>query len=96
MRGNVHRAPRLALASYDLHARRLHEGAGRKTACRCMVRRPFALAMLLRSVGTVVSSRYFEVLGIAALLWLVAALIWALYRAGNVARAARERNPAEP
>lgn len=39
----------------------------------------FAAAMLLRSVGTVVSSRYFETLGVAAVLWLAAASIWALY-----------------
>jgi uncharacterized protein involved in response to NO len=39
----------------------------------------FAAAMLIRSVGTVLSSRYFEWLGVASVTWLVAACIWAFY-----------------
>ena len=39
----------------------------------------FAVAMLIRSAGTVLSSKYFETLGVAAAAWLVAASIWALY-----------------
>jgi uncharacterized protein involved in response to NO len=39
----------------------------------------FAVAMLIRSVGTVVSSHYFEWLGVSAVIWLAAACVWALY-----------------
>jgi uncharacterized protein involved in response to NO len=39
----------------------------------------FALAMLIRSAGTVLSSKYFETLGVAASSWLVASSIWAFY-----------------
>jgi uncharacterized protein involved in response to NO len=39
----------------------------------------FAAAMLIRSVGTVLSSKYFELLGVAAALWLLGAIVWASY-----------------
>ena len=39
----------------------------------------FAAAMLIRSVGTVLSSEYFELLGVAAAMWLAGASVWALY-----------------
>lgn len=39
----------------------------------------FAGAMLVRSVATIVSSRYFEWLGVAAVIWLGAACVWAFY-----------------
>jgi uncharacterized protein involved in response to NO len=39
----------------------------------------FAVAMLIRSAGTVLSSKYFELLGVAAATWLAAASIWAIY-----------------
>jgi uncharacterized protein involved in response to NO len=39
----------------------------------------FAAAMLIRSVGTVLSSKYFEVLGLAAAMWLLGAIVWASY-----------------
>jgi uncharacterized protein involved in response to NO len=39
----------------------------------------FVFAMLIRSAGTVLSSKYFELLGVAAASWLVAASIWAFY-----------------
>jgi uncharacterized protein involved in response to NO len=39
----------------------------------------FALAMLIRSIGTVLSSKYFELLGAAAAMWLVGAIVWAFY-----------------
>jgi hypothetical protein len=35
--------------------------------------------MLIRSAGTVLSSKYFELLGVAAATWLAAASIWAIY-----------------
>jgi uncharacterized protein involved in response to NO len=38
-----------------------------------------AAAMLLRSLGTVVSSAYFELLGLAAATWLAGATVWAIY-----------------
>jgi uncharacterized protein involved in response to NO len=39
----------------------------------------FAVAMLLRSVGAVLSTEYFQVLGLAAVMWLVGAIVWAFY-----------------
>ena len=39
----------------------------------------FAAAMLIRSAGTVLSSKYFELLGAAAAMWLLGAIIWASY-----------------
>jgi uncharacterized protein involved in response to NO len=39
----------------------------------------FAAAMLIRSVGIVLSAQYFELLGLAAAMWLLGAVIWASY-----------------
>jgi uncharacterized protein involved in response to NO len=39
----------------------------------------FTAAMLIRSVGTVLSSKYFELLGLAAAMWLLGAIVWASY-----------------
>jgi len=47
----------------------------------------FAVAMLIRSAGTVLSSKYFEALGVAAVAWLVAASVWALYAVPKMWRA---------
>jgi uncharacterized protein involved in response to NO len=39
----------------------------------------FAAAMMVRFVGTVVSTKYFETLAVAATIWLAAACVWAFY-----------------
>jgi uncharacterized protein involved in response to NO len=39
----------------------------------------FGAAMLIRSAGTVLSSKYFELLGVAAAMWVLGAIIWASY-----------------
>ena len=47
----------------------------------------FLAAMLLRSIGTVVFSAYFELLGLAAMIWLGAALVCAIYLVPKMWRA---------
>lgn len=39
----------------------------------------FAVAMLIRSAGAVLSTKYFQVLGLAAVMWLAGAIVWAFY-----------------
>jgi hypothetical protein len=47
----------------------------------------FAAAMLIRSAGTVLSSRYYELLGLAAAMWILGAITWAFYLLPKIWRA---------
>jgi uncharacterized protein involved in response to NO len=56
----------------------------------------FATAMVIRAVGPVLSSSYFQVLGVAALTWLVAACVWAIYLLPKMWHAPLSGEPMQP